>query len=149
MDEIEAVPEFFLKTVARKLGYVFNSDTWAAMFLLLLALTLAGLLLFLLSRSMALRKTGFFCGIVTLLMAAASLAFSLSQKEAYTAQDSAIVIRSVTEVRSSPTDEGTSSLFILHEGTKVRLLDSVGPWKNIELSDGRQGWLKADDLEII
>ena len=149
VDEIEAVPEFFLKTVVRKLGYVFNSDTWAAMFLLLLALTLAGLLLFLLSHSMALRKTGFFCGIVTLLMAAASLAFSLSQKDAYTAQDSAIVIRSVTEVRSSPTDEGTSSLFILHEGTKVRLLDSVGPWKNIELSDGRQGWLKADDLEII
>ena len=75
--------------------------------------------------------------------------FAARQKADYTAQDSAVIVRSVVEVRSSPTDEGASSLFILHEGTKVRLLDSVGNWKNIELSDGRQGWMKASDLEII
>jgi hypothetical protein len=31
----------------------------------------------------------------------------------------------------------------------VKLLDTVGPWKNVELSDGRQGWMKDADLEII
>jgi len=40
-------------------------------------------------------------------------------------------------------------LFILHEGTKVRLLDSVGSWLNIELSDGRQGWIMSENVENI
>ncbi|HBH21366.1 MAG TPA: hypothetical protein DDX33_05210 [Rikenellaceae bacterium] len=38
---------------------------------------------------------------------------------------------------------------MLHEGTKVIIVDRVGDWFNIELSDGRQGWLLSSDMEII
>ena len=41
------------------------------------------------------------------------------------------------------------AIFVLHEGTKVYVLDQVGSWYNIELADGRQGWIRASDIEAI
>ena len=58
-------------------------------------------------------------------------------------------MRPVSSVKSSPSADTAKDLFILHEGTKVRLLDSVGGWDNIELADGRQGWIRHSDIEII
>ena len=126
-----------------------DSDAWAVCFLILLALTLGLVLLFLLAPTASGRRTGFFTGIVTLMLATASLAFSFWQKNDYMSADEAIVMRPVTSVKSSPSAEATTDLFILHEGTKVRILDSVGGWRNIELSDGRQGWIPSADIEII
>jgi SH3-like domain-containing protein len=63
--------------------------------------------------------------------------------------DDAVVMRPVVSVKSSPSAESSTDLFILHEGTKVRILDEVGRWNNIELADGRQGWLQSGDMERI
>jgi SH3-like domain-containing protein len=63
--------------------------------------------------------------------------------------DSAIITRPVVSVKSSPSAEASTDLFILHEGTKVGVIDDVGTWKNIELADGRQGWIKSSDMEVI
>ena len=148
-DRIESVPEFFLKTWIRRLGYLFSSDTWAALFLVLLGLALAGALLFLLGTGAARRRTGFFAGLAALLLAFCCLGFASSQKAAYNRADSAIVTVPVSSVRSSPGAEAAKDLFVLHEGTRVRILDEVGGWWNIELSDGRQGWIPSSDLELI
>ena len=32
---------------------------------------------------------------------------------------------------------------------KVKVLDAVGAWRNIELADGRQGWISESDIEVI
>ena len=148
-DRIESVPEFFLKTWTRKLGYLFSSDVWAVLFFLFLALALAGGLLFLLGSGGASRRTGFFAGLAALLLALCCLGFSVSQKTAYNRADSAVVTVPVSSVKSTPGAESAKDLFVLHEGTKVRILDEVGGWWNIELSDGRQGWIPASDLELI
>ena len=148
-DRIVAVPEFVLKAWARKLCYMMDSDALAVLFLVFLALTLGLALLFVLSPSVAGRRTGFFTGIVTLIIAVACLSFSLWQKKEYMTADDAIVMRPVTSVKSSPSSEVSKDLFILHEGTKVKIIDEVGKWKNIELVDGRQGWLPAEDIEVI
>jgi uncharacterized protein YgiM (DUF1202 family) len=54
----------------------------------------------------------------------------------------------MSSVKSSPGEEG-KSLFILHEGTKVEILDVLGTWYKVEISDGRQGWMPAGDVETI
>jgi SH3-like domain-containing protein len=63
--------------------------------------------------------------------------------------DSAIVTRPVSSVKSSPSAESSQDLFVLHEGTKVKILDQVGGWNNIQLADGRQGWIRNSDIETI
>ena len=148
-DRIDPVPDFILRVWAKDICYVMDSDAWAVCFLVLLALTLALALLFILGATAAGRRAGFFTGIVTLLLAVASLSFSLWQKNDYMSADDAIVMRPVTSVKSSPSSEASTDLFILHEGTKVRILDNVGNWYNVELADGRQGWILSKDIEII
>ena len=148
-DRIDAVPGFILKTWAKDVCYIMDSDAWAVCFLVLLALTLAMALLFILGVTAAGRRTGFFAGIVSLLLALASLSFAFWQKSDYMSADYAIVVRPVTSVKSSPSAEASKDLFILHEGTKVKILDAVGSWSNIELADGRQGWLSSKDMELI
>ena len=148
-DRIDVVPEFILKTWSRQICYVFDSNTWTVFFLLFVAATLALVLLFLLGSRPALRKTGFFTAIVTLLLAVCCICFASWQKSDYQTLDSAIVTRPVVSVKSSPGADASKDLFILHEGTKVKIVDSVGSWYNIELADGRQGWMQAPDMEII
>ena len=148
-DKIEAIPDFFLEVWGRKMCWLLPADTWAALFLVLLAVTLACVLLFLLGRRVAARKTGFIAGIVALVLALLCVSFAFWQRADYRKADSAIITRAVTTVQSAPGRDSAKDLFVLHEGTKVKLLDSVGSWRNIELADGRQGWLPETDLEVI
>ena len=86
---------------------------------------------------------------MALVLAVLCLSFAFWQRADYRKADSAIVTRAVTTVQSAPGRDSAKDLFVLHEGTKVKLLDSVGSWRNIELADGRQGWLPDTDLEVI
>ena len=148
-DRIDSVPEFFVKKWMKDISYLMDSNAWATVAIVLFAAVLAMFLLFLLAPSVAGRRTGFFTGIVLMAFMFFALGFSISQKKAYMASDHAIVMRPVVSVKSSPSAEASKDLFILHEGTKVTVLDQVGNWNNISLADGRQGWLPASDMERI
>ena len=148
-DRIDPVPEFILKVWARDICYLMDSDSWAAAFLVFLAITLAMLLLFILAPGIGGRRAGFFTGLVTLLLAVFSISFSIWQKNEYMSTEKAIVTRPVASVKSSPSSESATDLFVLHEGTKVTVIDKVGTWNNVELADGRQGWIPSADMEVI
>lgn len=148
-DKIEPVPEFILKSVARKVCYVMGSNAWAVIFLVLLAAALVMGLLFLLGSSVGKRRAGFYCGIMLLLLSAGALSFSIWQKSDSVKTDTAIVMSPVSSVKSSPSSGSSKDLFVIHEGTKVTILDEVGSWKNIALADGRQGWITSNELEVI
>ena len=148
-DRIDPVPEFILRSWTKDACRALDSDAWAVLSIVFLGLTLAMLLLFLLAPSVSGRRAGFFTGIVTLLLAASTLGFSLWQKHDYMRSDEAVIMRPVTSAKSSPSSGSAKDLFILHEGTKVTILDQVGSWNNIQLADGRQGWIQSDDMEII
>ena len=52
-------------------------------------------------------------------------------------------------VRSTPAKNGTT-LFMLHEGTRVTVTDSsMKGWREIRLADGKQGWIAVADIEMI
>jgi len=150
LDKIDVVPEFFFKTWTRKVCWLMSSDAWAILFLILTALSIACALLFLLARrSSPLRKVGFYSGIVFILLSLTAFGFSKAQWDDARAADTAVVVKAVSSVKSSPSNDTSKDLFILHGGTKVRILDSVGEWKNISLYDGRQGWIRESDIEVI
>lgn len=148
-DRIESVPELILVTWVKDLSRLMDSNAWAILFIVFLALTSAMLLLFLLAPTVPLRRTGFFTAIVFLIFAVTSLSFSCWQRADYQRTDYVIIMKPVSSVKSSPSGDSAKDLFVLHEGTKVKILDSVGSWSNIELADGRQGWIPSSDIEII
>ncbi len=148
-DRIDVVPEFIIERWGRNACYLLDSDTWTVLFFVF-GILFAGLLLtFLLSARTSWKRVGFYGGIVVLLLSLLCLDFAHWQLADYRKADSAIVMRPVCSAKSSPSEASAKDLFVLHEGTKVKILDEVGGWKNIELSDGRTGWVPAADIEVI
>ncbi|MBO4263154.1 MAG: BatD family protein [Bacteroidales bacterium] len=149
LDRIDTLPSFFLTEWLRKVRWLFPATVWAILSLVLFAALLAALLLFLLSGRPGVRKAGFFSALAALLLFSACLGFSLRQRGEWLDDSHAIVTVAVSAVRSAPGGTATTDLFILHEGAKVHILESVGDWNNIEIADGRQGWIRAADVERI
>lgn len=148
-DRIDTVPEFFLRTWIRKVSLIMHADAWAVLSLVLFAAFLGLLLLFLLGSGARARRTGFFAGIAALLLSFACLGLSSSQKRAALMDNGAIVMLPVASVKSAPSGDASTSLFVLHEGTRVKTLDSVSGYTLVELADGRQGWIETKAIEII
>lgn len=148
-DHIDVVPEFFLAQWMHSLSYMLSSDAWAVIAAVLFALALALGLVFLLSVRRCARRVGFFGGIAALLLALPAIGCSFSQRSDYFRADKAIVVKAVTSAKSTPGSGTSTDLFVLHEGSKVQILDEVGEWRRIEIADGRQGWLPSADMEVI
>jgi len=126
---------------------IMSSDGWSVLAIVLfaLSLTLAGLYLF--SRNIKFRKTGFIVGIITLSFAIISIIFASHLSKKVTNNKFAIVFEKGL-VKSSPNEE-SNNLFELPEGIKVEITDSLDNWYNVKLSDGKQGWILSDNLKRI
>lgn len=147
-DKIEAVPEFFLKGWVRKWKQGMSSNAWAGISLFMFALSLGAVLFYLLSNRILLRKTGFYTAICALLLGAISLSFAGSLKRQMTNSSEAVVMSTAAAVKSSP-DNSSKDIFILHEGTKVRILSTLNQWVEITIADGKKGWMHETAVETI
>lgn len=148
LDRIDEVPEFILLTWIKAFRDTVSSDAWAWIALVLFLVTAVMVLLFRFGGSPALRKTAFALAVAALLMTIISAVFAFNLRSGLESDGEAVVTVPVSSVKSSP-GSADQSLFILHEGTKVSVVDRLGEWYRIELSDGRQGWLETEDVEII
>ena len=147
-DRIDTVPEFFLKTWARDMMYWAGTDTWGVLSLVFLALALGFVLLYLLGPRMVQRKAGFYCAIVCLLFSIGSFVFAAIEKRKILHPDEAVIMITAAPVKSEPNNV-SKDVFVLHEGTKVRIADQLGDWREIVTSDGSRGWIEIKSIELI
>jgi tetratricopeptide (TPR) repeat protein len=145
VDKINNLPELFMLSWTRKLVHAFSVNQWAAISMVSFFLSLCFAALFLFSSSRGLKQIAFWSGLLLISLTIASFAISQEQKHKILVHDDAIIVTPAVTVRSSPDDTGTE-LFILHEGSKVRIGDTVGEWLEIRISDGNKGWIRASDL---
>jgi tetratricopeptide (TPR) repeat protein len=147
-DKIEPLPELFYKRWYNSLVQVFSIDTWARMLVCLFIAGLLCLVIYLASRVLILRKIGFWAAWVLFFLSLISLVFAWSGYSFTKSTSEAIVFAPTITVKSSP-DEKSTDLFVLHEGTKVRLLDNISGWYEIRIANGSVGWLPVNSLEKI
>jgi len=138
---IEPLPlPFFLRWRTSVIN-MYPSDTWSvisiAAFVLFLLLT--GLFIF--SRIVAVRRISFLLAIFMVVFSGFTYSFASKQKQKIMERNAAIVFCPRVTVKSSPSTTGTD-LFLIYEGLKVGITDSIGTWKEIKLVDGNEGWLQ-------
>ena len=148
VDKIDVIPEFILTTLLKNVRNSLSSDMWAVTTVFLLIVTILLLLLYKFAPSSRARKFSFAGAILVFLFFIVSFIFSLQLRNIAIESDYAIISSVSSSVKSAP-NTSESSLFILHEGTKVEVLETVGTWSKIELSDGRQGWMEKQDYQVI
>lgn len=148
VDKIEPMPEIFLKTWWRSFYNLLSADSWAWISVGLFALTLLLAFIYFVSSRTTLRKFAFFAGLFILFLFIGSFGLA-SQKYYYTQnKNEAIVFIPTITVKSAPS-VSTVDLFVLHEGTKVLLLDEVSGWNHIRIANGSTGWLPSNVLKGI
>lgn len=145
VDKIEPVPQSFIVKFWCNTRALLSGDQWAWCSIAFFALLLVSAFLFLRSRKIGFRKLGFFAGIVFLLVFALSVVFAAQQKYASENQDQAIIMAPTVTVKSSP-NSASVDLFVLHEGTKVTVLESSDGWNKVRIANGSVGWLEVDKM---
>lgn len=142
-DKIESIPQSFIIKGWNNVKNMFSSNAWATVSVICFTILLAALFLFLRARRMGLRKVGFFVGILALLVFVFSFIFSMEKRNEAKEKNHAIIMTPAVTVKSSPND-GSVDLFVLHEGTKVTLLDETDGWNKVKIANGSEGWLPSD-----
>ncbi len=61
----------------------------------------------------------------------------------------AIVLAAEVGVQSAPSDDPALQLFVIHEGTRVRVDRRSEEWLEVVLDDGKVGWVRAEVLEEV
>jgi hypothetical protein len=140
VDKIENIPSFFLKRWISALAGFFSPDQWALLCLLLFSLSLGALFIYIVSRKTGIKKLGFTTGILLLAFSLTGILLMRNRKYVIQHSRGAIIMTPVVNVKSSPDQQGTN-VFVLHEGTRVTMMDSVQQWKEVKIPDGNKGWV--------
>ena len=148
VDKFEEIPQLFIKRWLDVFALFLSSNTWAVLSMLSFIICLVCVVLFFFSSKYKLKKAGFWIALALLLFSIIALSNSIRNKNLIHHSNSAIIFSSQVNGKSSPDASGTD-LFLLHEGTKVYIIDKVGEWYEIRLSDGNKGWVQSNHLEII
>jgi tetratricopeptide (TPR) repeat protein len=148
LDTFDEVPHLFLGAWIHWFVQLFTEKTWSILALLFFMVLLSGLLVYLFSRQIVLKKLGFINGLVALLLFIITFSSALSRYRDIVNPDAGIILAPSVVVRSSPSESGTE-LFILHEGTEIEMKEVVSGWQNIKVPDGREGWIMAGNFESI
>lgn len=147
-DSIDEVPEFFLKSWFRTVRNSLDERMWMALSLLFFAAALALGVLFMLAVRTSSRKCGFYGMLAAVVLFIVTTSFAASQRRAMLDREQAIVMSTAAPVKSSP-DRAATDLFVLHEGTKVRIVSTVDRWSEVVIADGKKGWIETSKIERI
>ena len=148
IDAIDTVPEIGLSKFVRKAINTFSFDVWAILSVTLIILFVILFLVYYFTQLTNKKRFTFIASLASIFLACITLAFAF-QKFAMDKNDNpAIVFAQETQVRTDPNLSGEES-FRLHEGTKVQVLDTINNWKQIQLTDGKTGWIVSDDIRTL
>jgi tetratricopeptide (TPR) repeat protein len=148
VDKIEKVPQLFFENWWNYFYNMFNADTWTLLSLASWFVLVFLVGIFILTKKRGLRKMAFYLGLLFLFTSVAT--FGLASQKYYFGKEhkEAIIFTPTVTVKSSPTTNAVD-LFVVHEGTKIQVLDHVQDWIKIRIADGSVGWLPMSTVKEI
>ncbi|NUY81267.1 tetratricopeptide repeat protein [Flavobacterium sp. MAH-1] len=146
IDDVKETPKVGFRKMIEDFTSQVHYNTWAK-------LAVAGAFLVLLlfvgyyfSGTTLAKRIFFVSMFAALLSIALSVFATIFEKSTYNMERPAIVFASITSAKSEPQKEAQDA-FIVHEGTKVYVLESLDGWKKVELLDGNQGWIDQSAIK--
>lgn len=149
IDRIIPRHEMFFVSAWKSVMHSQSVTEWAycATGAFILALLLVALYLY--SSAIPLRKIGFFGALLCVLSCVLFNVFAYGLRNYNNTHTAGIVMESAVTVRSTPTKSGTD-LFVIHEGTRVEIKDnSMRDWAEVQIADGKVGWIEKSTYEAI
>lgn len=147
-DRIEAVPVFFLSKWWKGFIYFFSLSTLSVLTVTCFIVGFLLIIAYLFLIAVGPKKLAFYAGIGVLGVGLIFMIMSGVQSHYLNSVQHGIVFTGAADVKGGP-DGKQKTLFVIHSGTKVTILEQEDNWVKIILANGNGGWMKFSDLKEI
>lgn len=148
IDKIDSKENFFINAVKSNVLSTFSTKVWAWFSIYALIAICIFVFLFISSNQIAIKRFSFVISIFLAIVFVITYFFGYSAVRAKNNNKFAIIIAKESKIYNEPTLTATSK-FMLHEGTKIRLVEGNGDWFLIKLDNGNEGWVKKLEIGVI
>lgn len=148
IDDIKIIPKVGFNKLLSDVTSRYYYDTWGWIAVGFAFLSLLFFIGYYFSERTYLKRIFFFGMFAWIFGICLSVASGFYEKSRMENERPAIVFAEIAPVKSEP--KATSAdAFVLHEGTKVYILESIANWKKIELTDETTGWIEENAIKEI
>lgn len=147
-DRITQLPRLFIVRWVDWLCTSITPHAWRVVWLVLLAVIAAAAIVMRWGQSISLRKTGLVGIIVSAVLLVAATLLLIGATNRFNSHSEAIIMEQTITVKSSPEQQSVDKM-LLHEGTKVEVLEVYSVWSKIRIADGTTGWCLSESIERI
>jgi tetratricopeptide (TPR) repeat protein len=148
IDEIKEVQKVGFEKLIRDFTGAFHYNTWAWIAVAFVFLFLLFFIGYFFSQTTVFKRVFFIGMFVLVFLLLISISSAIFERNHYKNERPAIVFAEVVSVKNEPR-ASSSDVFILHEGTKVYVLDTLENWKKIQLTDGTEGWIDESAIKEV
>jgi tetratricopeptide (TPR) repeat protein len=148
VDEVKIEAQVGFSKWMRDFTAIYDYNTWAWISIGFGFLFLGFFMVYYFSPATLLKRIFFFGMFVWIVCLLISFSAGIFEKNHFLNERPAIVFAELTEVKSEP-QKASPTTFVLHEGTKVYVEETLGKWKKIQLTDGSEGWMEASAIREV
>lgn len=146
IDAIDVIPEGVISRTINGFTNMFSFDSWAWIAVLCVIIFVVLFLLYYTAHVSSKKRLFFLGSWISLLITVFAVVFAFKQYSHFANNQYAIIFAQESIVKSEP-NLRSEEVFELHEGTKVKVTETVNDWRKIKLADGKIGWIPATDLK--
>jgi tetratricopeptide (TPR) repeat protein len=147
-DKIDEAPELFLnrwwKGIILSLPLA-TLSVWSIVFILAAS---GILILYFFAGSVVIKKVSFYAACLFLFAGIYLIFVSNRQVNYFDDHRQAIIFSPSVDVKNGPVERSATE-FVIHDGTKVDLLENNNDWVKIKLANGSEGWIRKDAAKEI
>jgi tetratricopeptide (TPR) repeat protein len=148
IDDIKVIPKVGFQKLITDFTSKYYYDTWAWSAVAFAFLFLAFFAGYYFSQKTTLKRVFFFGMFVWLLGVGLAVASGFYERSRMEHEKPAIIFAESTALKNEPKVSSPDAT-VLHEGTKVYILESIANWKKVELTDETTGWIEDSAIKEI
>ena len=146
IDDIKIVPKVGFHKLIEDFTSSYYYDTWAWI-AVVFGFVFLGFFIGYYFSGTTFKKRIYFTGMFLILFGiVVSVASGIYEKNRISNDKPAIVFAENASVKGEPKSSSTETI-LLHEGTKVYVLESIANWKKVQLTDETTGWIQEDAIK--
>lgn len=146
IDKIDRIPTTGFSKLFTSVINLMSFDTWALVSVVFMFLFVGCFVLYSITKYASKKRVYFVIAFVGLLLSVCSLSFAYQQESNVKKDIYAIVFAKEFNVKSEP-KLTSEAAFVLHEGTKVKVLETFDGWTKIRLTNGSVGWIISKEIK--
>ena len=147
IDKIETLPVTDIQNLKLSILDLLSEKGWSYVLVILIWIMCFTFIVYNLSNNPKFKRLFFSISFVLLILSSFTLFINFEKKKISEIKY-AIIYDKEIEVWSEPNNISELK-FLLHEGTKVKQIDVIEDWLNIQLENGTLGWIQSSSIKTL